>query len=225
VHHLSGAFETGSFTAVTGPNGAGKSTLLKCIAGLIRPQEGRVVMAGIGPRDVAYMPQADELPEDFPITLSQMVGMGCWRSAGNFKAIGKNLRQKTQEALKAVGLQDFGGRQLSTLSCGQHHRALFARALVQDARLLLLDEPFAAVDAETIEALLGIMQGWHREGRTIICVVHNLGRIRRHFPRCLLLAREGISWGETEATLTPQNLQRAKMFHEAWQPKAEPCQQ
>ncbi len=225
VHHMSGVFEPGSLTAVTGPNGAGKSTLLKGIAGILAPGEGRIVLQDVSMDDVAYLPQAADVQDDFPITVLQMVTTGFWKQAGGFGAIDGSLKSRAMEALAAVGLQGFANRQLGSLSAGQFQRALFARVLLQDARLILLDEPFTAIDAETTARLLEIVQRWHSEKRTIICVLHDLDQIRKYFPECLLMARECIAWCRAEEALKPDHLMSARFFREAWQPDSQICHQ
>ncbi len=224
VHHMDGVFEAGSLTAIAGPNGAGKSTLLKAIAGMLVPSEGRIVLE-CALRDIAYMPQAMEMEKDFPVSVLQMVCTGFWKQGGGFAAIDKAQKQAARNALATVGLSGFEHRQLGTLSAGQMQRALFARLLLQDAKLILLDEPFSAVDAETTEKLMEIIMRWHKEGRTIICVLHDLEHIRQHFPQCLLMARDCIGWGKSHDVLEKANLQRTRQFHEAWQETPEICQQ
>lgn len=224
VHHVSGCFDAGSFTAVTGPNGAGKSTLLKAIAGLIAPNEGRIVRDGISRCDIAYLPQTSTLRRDAPVDALQMVTGGFWSKAGIFRAISPDMRAREREALAAVGLRDFERRQVGGLSAGQFQRLRFARAMVQDASLILLDEPFAGVDTETSAKLMDILRRWHVQGRTVICVLHDFEAIRRHFPRCLLLARECIGWGASGQVLTPELLESARFFREAEDDAAPHCE-
>lgn len=225
VHHISGEFACGSLTAVTGPNGAGKSTLLKAIAGMMSPQEGRIILHGLDKKDIAYLPQITDIRSDFPISVAQMVASGLWNKGGGFAAIGAESRQRIRDALAAVGLDGFSNRELATLSLGQLQRALFARLIVQDAQLILLDEPFNTIDEDTTKKLLEIMRQWHQEGRTIICIIHDTEMIHRHFPHCLLIARECIAWNHTASTLSQDNLERSRHFREAWQPHSEICQQ
>jgi len=223
VHHLSGTFPAGSLTAVTGPNGAGKSTLLKAIAGIITPDEGRILVEGIASERIGYLPQASEMQRDFPLSVLHMVVTGYWHKSGGFGTITADMKEKAQAALGAVGLAGFEKRNLMSLSAGQFQRALFARLLVQDASLILLDEPFTAVDADTIEHLLEITANWHRQGRTVICVLHDFDQIRSHFPTCLLLARECVAWGDAHASLSTERLQQARFFRERWSQQPEIC--
>lgn len=225
VHHVSGEFAGGSLTAVTGPNGGGKSTLLLAMAGLIRPSEGRIILQGIGRKDIALLPQLSEIRMDFPINVLQMVSCGVWQQSGSMGSIEKASRTRAREALRMVGLEGFENRQLATLSAGQLQRALFARLILQDAKLLLLDEPFNGIDEETTQRLLHLIGHWHNEGRTIVCVVHDRAMIGQHFPRCLLIARECIAWGASADVLKEANLEKARHFHEAWQAHPEICHQ
>jgi zinc/manganese transport system ATP-binding protein len=133
-------------------------------------------------------------------------------------------RAAVSQALMAVGLGGFEKRPIDTLSGGQLQRTLFARVLLQDADLILLDEPFNAVDAKTVGDLIALIKRWHGEERTIMVVVHDLDLVRQNFPETLLLARQPIAWGETRETLKPENLLRARRFHEAWEENAPWCE-
>jgi zinc/manganese transport system ATP-binding protein len=225
VHHISGTFEEGSLTAVTGPNGAGKSTLLKGIAGLLPPDEGHIYIHGTKIERVAYLPQASEVERDFPLSVLHLVATGYWYKTGGWGAITADMQRRASEVLQDVGLHGFERRSLLSLSAGQFQRALFARLLVQDASLILLDEPFTAVDAETTNRLLEIIKRWHGEGRTVICVLHDFEQIRRHFPRCLLLARECLAWESSISALNSERLQQARFFHDHWGSQPEICKQ
>ncbi|MEN5082125.1 zinc ABC transporter ATP-binding protein AztA [Bosea sp. TWI1241] len=221
VHHLSGEIAEGSLTAVFGPNGAGKSTLLKGIVGTLRPLGGRIAL-GSGHR-LAYLPQSAELDRSFPIHVYDLVAMGLWNRAGLFGGIGRAARAGIEEAIAAVGLTGFESRAIGTLSGGQMQRALFARLLLQDADVILLDEPFTAIDARTTADLLALVQRWHGEKRTVVAVLHDIEMVRRVFPQTLLLAREVVAWGETGETLTPGNLLAARRMVEAFDDHAAPC--
>lgn len=215
VHHLSGAFEAGSMTAIVGPNGAGKTTLLRAIMGL-QSAEGSLAVEGARRGDLAYLPQQSELDRQFPLTVYDLVLMGHWPRAGAFRSITRPQRASACEALSAVGLEGLEDRPVGTLSAGQLQRAMFARVLVQDARVLLLDEPFNAIDMRTTANLLDIVVRWHRERRTVLCVLHDLELVRAHFPRTLLIACEPVAWGPTAEALTPANLLRARAMAERW---------
>lgn len=223
VHHLDGGVDTGTLLAVCGPNGAGKSTLMKAIAGAIRPLGGSIDLRGLQTREIAYLPQGAEVDRTFPICVYDLVAMGLWRSAGLFGGIGRAQRSRIEAALAAVGLEGFETRAIGTLSGGQLQRTLFARLLLQDARLILLDEPFTALDAKTITDLLALVRRWHAEKRTVLAVLHDFDLVRAHFPHTLLLARQPVAWGETQEVLRPDNLLKARRLGESWDESAAPC--
>jgi zinc/manganese transport system ATP-binding protein len=223
VHHLDGAVEAGSLTAIVGPNGAGKSTLFKGVVGVLKPLSGRIDRNGLDVRDIAYLPQIAEIDRSFPINVYDMVAMGLWRSAGLTGGIGRAARQKIETAIAAVGLTGFEERPIATLSGGQMQRTLFARLLLQDARLIVLDEPFTAVDAKTAADLFDLVQRWHREQRTILASLHDLELVKAKFPEALLLAREPVAWGATPQVLTAENLLKARRMCEAFDEHAGEC--
>jgi zinc/manganese transport system ATP-binding protein len=223
VHHLDGAVAGGALVAVVGPNGAGKSTLFKGIVGVLQPLAGRIDRGGIDPRDIAYLPQVADIDRSFPISVYDLVAMGLWRSKGLFGRIGARDRDTVETALAAVGLTGFEGRAIGTLSGGQMQRMLFARLLLQDARVIVLDEPFNAIDAKTCADLLALVQRWHSEQRTVLAALHDLDLVRANFPESLLLAREPVAWGHTDEVLTAENLLRARRMCEAFDEHAEAC--
>jgi zinc/manganese transport system ATP-binding protein len=223
VHHLTGTIAPGELLAIVGPNGAGKSTLLKGILDLLSPMTGTIDRGALQPRDIAYLPQATEIDRGFPISLFDMVAVGLWRNAGLFGAIGRRARAEVEHAIAAVGLTGFEERAIGTLSPGQLQRALFARLLLQDARLIVLDEPFNAVDAKTVGDLVDLMLRWHGEQRTVIAALHDLDLVRKTFPHTLLLAREPVAWGETANVLTAANLLAARQMCEAFDEHAAAC--
>ncbi len=195
---VSGCFPSGSMTAIVGANGAGKSTLVKGLAGVLKPLSGRVQRAE---GQVAWLPQAAELERDFPITVLDAVVMGAWRRVGAWRAVPTGQTQLAWQALARVGLQDCAGRRLQALSGGQLQRVLFARLLMQQAPVLVLDEPFAAVDASTTAALMQLLCACHAEGRTVIAVLHDEALVRAYFPHTLLLAGRVLAWGPTAQVL------------------------
>ncbi|WP_439817095.1 metal ABC transporter ATP-binding protein [Zavarzinia sp. CC-PAN008] len=223
VHHLDGVFADGSLTAIVGPNGAGKSTLLKCIAGLLPAAEGHVALPGLRPRQLAYLPQQAEIDRSFPVSVADTVMLGAWAQVGAFGSVSRALRARGAQALATVGLEGFGTRPIGSLSVGQFQRVLFARMLLQDAPVILLDEPFAALDQRTTTDLLALVERWHGERRTVIAVLHDLEMVRRHFPQTLLMARTPVAWGPTAEVLTPETLGRVRRMAEAWDDDAEPC--
>ena len=223
VHHLSGEIPAGALVAVVGPNGAGKSTLLKGLAGELRPIGGRIVLAELPPGGLAYMPQRGEIDHSFPISVFEVVAMGLWHEIGAFGGLSRSQRERVRAALAAVGMSGFESRPIGSLSGGQLQRARFARLMLQDAPLILLDEPFAAIDSRTVDDLVALILGWHAEGRTILTVVHDLEQVRRHFPTALLLSREPVAFGPTAQVLTPELLARARRLSEAFDEDAPEC--
>jgi zinc/manganese transport system ATP-binding protein len=223
VHHLDGAIETGALVAVVGPNGAGKSTLFKGIVGMLKPLAGGIERGDLRPQDIAYLPQAAEVDRSFPINVFDMVAMGLWRRSGLFGGIDRRGRAAAEQAIAAVGLTGFENRAIGTLSGGQTQRMLFARLLLQDARVIVLDEPFNAVDAKTSADLFDLVQRWHGEQRTVLTAMHDIDFVRSHFPETLLLAREPVAWGRTATVLTPENLLAARRMCEAFDVHAAEC--
>jgi zinc/manganese transport system ATP-binding protein len=223
VHHLNGEVATGALVAVIGPNGAGKSTLLRGLAGILKPLSGSIDLGGLDIRDIAYLPQTADIDRSFPISVFDFVGTGLWRSVGFFGGMGRAARDKIAQALAAVGLNGFENRSIGTLSGGQMQRMLFARVLLQDARLIVLDEPFNAIDAKTSADLLALVKRWHGEGRTVMAALHDMELVRNHFPETLLLARGPVAWGATADVLTAENLLVALRMCEAFDDSAAAC--
>jgi zinc/manganese transport system ATP-binding protein len=223
VHHLNGEVAHGALLAVIGPNGAGKSTLFRGLAGILKPLAGSIALGGLDNRDIAYLPQTADIDRSFPISVFDFVGTGLWRATGFLGGIGRPARDKIAQALAAVGLNGFENRPIGTLSGGQMQRMLFARVLLQDARLIVLDEPFNAIDAKTSADLLVLVQRWHREGRTVLAALHDMDLVRNHFPETLLLAREPVAWGLTAQVLTSENLAEARRMCEAFDDSAAAC--
>lgn len=223
VHHLDGEVATGALMAVVGPNGAGKSTLFKGIVGVLKPLAGDIARSGVDPRDIAYLPQIAEIDRSFPISVYDMVAMGLWRDAGLFGGIGRKQHERIHQAIAAVGLTGFEQRVIGTLSGGQIQRMLFARLLLQDARVIVLDEPFNAIDAKTCADLLDLVQRWHSEKRTVLAALHDIDLVKANFPETLLLAREKVAWGKTANVLTPENLLKARRMCEAFDDEAAAC--
>jgi zinc/manganese transport system ATP-binding protein len=221
VHHLDGEIPSGSLMAVVGPNGAGKSTLLKGIVGTLKPLDGHIRLDGSS--GIAYLPQAAEIDRSFPLSVYDLVAMGLWSRSGLFGGVARRERTRIEQALAAVGLIGFERRPISTLSGGQMQRALFARLLLQDASVILLDEPFTAIDAKTTADLLDLVRRWHDESRTVVAVLHDLDMVKRTFPQTLLIAREPVAWGETGEVLSAENLLKARRMVEAYDPHADVC--
>ncbi|MBY4638424.1 ABC transporter ATP-binding protein [Gluconacetobacter entanii] len=207
--HVSGTFASGSLTAIAGANGAGKSTLVRALLGEIPLRAGRIDYGGQHPRDFGYLPQARDIDRTFPLCVADLVLSGAWRVTGAFGAVSAGLRERAAHCLRHVRLSGMEERGIGDLSAGQFQRLLFARLLMQDARVIILDEPFTALDAPTTRDLLHLVDHWRDEGRTVIAVLHDLRQITQHFPNVVLLAQGTAHWGPTEAVLTPALLERA----------------
>jgi zinc/manganese transport system ATP-binding protein len=199
VEAVSGEFIPGSMTAVVGANGAGKSTLLAAIAGAA-PLAGGVVNC-VARERLAYLPQHAAIDRDYPISVRELITLGGWREFGAFRSPAAALRARVAAAAETVGLVNRLARSVDELSVGELQRALFARLIVQDATVILLDEPFAAVDAQTVSVLLSQVTQWHEEGSTLIVALHDLDLVRSHFPSTLVLARRCLAWGKTAVAL------------------------
>lgn len=205
---VSGQFKPGGLYAVVGPNGAGKTTFLNALVGQLSPAKGRIQrQAGIR---LAYLPQTHGLDLEFPITVYDYVAMGLWPQVGMWRPFSRKKHWRVRQALNQVGLLDFTKRTLSTLSGGQLQRVLFARIAVQQAHVIVLDEPFTGVDEPTTEQLIQLMMHWHQSGATVIVVLHQLEVVRALFPETVLLAGQVVGWGPTESVLTDENLHLAR---------------
>lgn len=222
LHHLHGQVPSGSLLAVVGPNGGGKSTLLKGILGQLKPLTGKVTCA-VPRQAIGYLPQQSRIDRSFPISVQETVAMGLWRHCGLFGRLPKAQRLRVTEALERVGLERLAEANLDALSGGQLQRALFARLWLQEAQLMLLDEPFSAIDNQTAEDLLDLLEEWQAQGKTVLAVIHDLEQVRRHFPQTLMLARECIAWDTTNRVLTQENLNRARTLHAGPDPDAAFC--
>jgi manganese/zinc/iron transport system ATP- binding protein len=200
----------GTLTAIVGPNGAGKSTLIKAMIGLMRPSAGRVLIYGQPyekqRRLVGYVPQRSSVDWDFPTDVLDLVTMGRYGALGWIRRPGENERKQALAALEQVGMEQFAGRQISQLSGGQQQRAFLARALVQQALVYLMDEPFQGVDATTERAIVNVLQDLKRAGRTVLVVHHDLDSVPAYFDHVLLLNVRAVASGPVEEVFTPANL-------------------
>lgn len=197
LQNVYGEFHAGSLTAVAGPNGSGKSTLLKSLAGVIRPSSGDIAFARGKKPPMAYLPQATHMQRDFPISVEEVVVTGYYPRLGERRSIRDKHRAEARKALREVGLDGYAGREIGGLSGGEFQRVLFARVIVQDAPVILLDEPFTAVDAETTARLIRLLLKWHKEQRTVICVLHDLLLIQKYFPDSMVLQGKCLGIGHT----------------------------
>jgi len=205
-------FPSGSLAAIVGPNGAGKSTLLKAVVGLLKTDSGHVLIDGQPASKsldrIAYVPQRDEVDWDFPITVREVVEMGRYRSTGWIRRLRKSDHEIVDEAIGRVGMQPFASRQIGELSGGQRQRVFIARALAQQSPVMLLDEPFAGVDARTESALLDLLTEFRNEGRTVVVVHHDIGTVRARFDWALLLNVRTIACGPVGESLSADMLKR-----------------
>ncbi len=202
----------GKLVGVVGPNGAGKSTLLKACLGLIPIASGDIRVYGFPYEErrdlVAYVPQRESVDWDFPVSVLDVVAMGTYRKLGWFRRVGASQRAAALEALDRVGLADLARRQISQLSGGQQQRVFLARALAQDARVYLMDEPFAAVDAATEEAIVTLLKELNEQGKTCIVVHHDLATVSQHFDWVVLLNMRIVAAGNVSDTFTQENLEK-----------------
>lgn len=202
----------GKLVGVVGPNGAGKSTLLKACLDLVPKASGEVAIYGKPYKDqrhlVGYVPQRESVDWDFPVSVLELVAMGTYRRLGWFRRVGWREKARAREALEQVGIAHLAGRQISQLSGGQQQRAFLARALAQDARVYFMDEPFAAVDASTEEAIVKILQRLNQDGKTCLVVHHDLATVSRYFDWVVLLNMRVVDSGPTGKVFTKENLEK-----------------
>ncbi|WP_052545530.1 metal ABC transporter ATP-binding protein [Candidatus Hepatobacter penaei] len=214
VSGLSLSVPRGSLVALVGPNGSGKSTLLDAIAQSQAPCEGAFHLS---PHEqCVYLPQLCRMKRDFPLLVRDVVGSGLWPQLPFWHGLRPPHHQAIMQALEAVGLTAYALTPIMNLSGGQFQRVLFARMMVQQGTLLLLDEPFTGVDEATISVLLALIQQWHKQGHTLIVAMHNLEHVKKLFPHTLLLARSFSQWGPTATTLTEANLAKAYQKSHEW---------
>ena len=210
-------FPPGVMCAIVGPNGAGKSTLIKAALGLVRPVAGHVRFLGrpIGQMrgQIGYVPQRHSVDWDFPTTARDVVEMGLYRDLGWLRRPGKAEHARALAALAEVGMQDYADRQISQLSGGQQQRVFIARALVQDAPILILDEPMAGVDASTEAIIIALLKKLRDAGRTVIVVHHDLTTVQSYFDWLVMLNVRIIAQGPVAQTYSAENLRAAYGRH------------
>ena len=204
--------EPGSLTAIIGPNGAGKSTLLKAILGLLPVASGAALFFGkelgkVRPR-VTYVPQRESVAWDYPVTVVDVVTMGLYRKIGWCLPILNSHRKQAMAALEKVDMVAFVDRQISELSGGQQQRVFLARALIQNADLFFMDEPFAGIDATTEKAIMGILKELRDAGKTVVCVHHDLTTVKDYFDSVLLLNLKRVAFGPVDEVFTMENLKK-----------------
>ena len=195
--------EVGSLMALVGPNGAGKSTLIKTILKFLKQITGTIK---INAKTLAYVPQRNSVDWDFPTTLFDVVEMGCYGRVGFFKRVSKEEKQKVLKAIEQVGMLEFKDRQISELSGGQQQRAFIARALLQEADIYLMDEPFQGVDSTTEKSIVEILKQLKAEGKTIIVVHHDLQTVPTYFESVALINKAVIVSGKVSEVFTQENI-------------------
>ena len=195
--------EIGSLMALVGPNGAGKSTLIKTILKFLKQITGEIKING---KSLAYVPQRNSVDWDFPTTLFDVVEMGCYGRVGLFKRVNKEEKQKVLKAIEQVGMLDFKDRQISELSGGQQQRTFIARALVQEADIYLMDEPFQGVDSTTEKSIVNILKKLKSEGKTLIIVHHDLQTVPTYFETVTFINKTVIASGKVEKVFTQENI-------------------
>ena len=197
---------------IVGPNGAGKSTLIKAILDLIPHTSGKVHVFGEVCRRqrhlIGYVPQRETVDWDYPISALELVAMGLYRKIGWLRPVGPAYRQRALDALAEVGMADLANRQISRLSGGQQQRIFLARALVQDAMVYFMDEPFSGVDAATEKAIIAILQRLREDGKTVFVVHHDLVTVKEYFDYLIMLNMRVVAAGPVEEVFTPENLRR-----------------
>jgi len=198
--------EAGSLMALVGPNGAGKSTLIKTILKFLKQITGEIKING---KTLAYVPQRNSVDWDFPTTLFDVVEMGCYGRVGLFKRVNKEEKQKVLKAIEQVGMLDFKDRQISELSGGQQQRAFIARALVQEADIYLMDEPFQGVDSTTEKSIVDILKKLKSEGKTLIVVHHDLQTVPTYFETVTFINKSVIASGKVKEVFTQKNIDMA----------------
>lgn len=212
---LSFDIHAGTTLAVLGANGAGKSTFVKMMLSLLNPLAGRVEWPDGKPREIGYLAQMSEFDRLFPIRVRDLAAMGAWGGFGMRRKLDEKARKRVAAALEEAGVLSIADQPIHTLSGGQLQRTLFARVILQDAPLIILDEPFAAVDQQTEAHLLSLIDRWRDEGRAVVLVVHDLSSVLDHCTHALLLGGGEASHGEVNEVLTRTNLVRQKYMSES----------
>ena len=196
--------EIGSLMALVGPNGAGKSTLIKTILKFLKQITGEIKING---KNLAYVPQRNSVDWDFPTTLFDVVEMGCYGRVGLFKRVNKEEKAKVLKAIEQVGMLEFKDRQISELSGGQQQRAFIARALVQEADIYLMDEPFQGVDSTTEKSIVDILKKLKSDGKTLLVVHHDLQTVPTYFESVTFINKTVIASGKVKEAFTQENIE------------------
>ncbi len=203
---LSMEVRQGENLAILGTNGSGKSTFVKMLLGLIKPLSGKLNWLNGTPSEIGYLAQMTEFDQRFPIRVRDLAAMGSWKGFGLFGRLDTKTKDRIDASMDATGVLDLADRSLHTLSGGQLQRALFARVIMQDAPIIILDEPFAAIDQSTEAHLLSLIDHWREEGRAVVLVIHDLSSVLDHCSHALLLGNGQAKYGTVEAIITPEHL-------------------
>ncbi|KAA9002567.1 ABC transporter ATP-binding protein [Affinibrenneria salicis] len=212
---FSGHFASGSMTAVVGANGCGKSTLLKTLAGLLPPLSGRCYVDHAGESTPGYLPQLSEFDRQFPLSVQDLVLMGCFVHSGMLGRISADWRRHADDALETTGMRHCARRPIGELSGGQLQRVLFARLLVMQSPVLLLDEPFTGIDQQTTAVLLEVITRLNRQGRTILAVLHDIHMVQQYFPQVLHLHADGPRLERGKNLADAPSPEPSELFHDA----------
>lgn len=216
LDNICAEIKQGELVAIVGANGAGKSTFLKAIMGQLKPSAGSIKLGLLTPKNIAYLPQSHKIDRQFPITVKDFISAGSWKRIGFWQRFSLIENELLKQVLNKVNLQGFEDRQINALSGGQFQRMLFARMLMQDADVLLLDEPFAAIDTQTTMDLMQVINDCQQQGKTIITVIHDLSLVSQFFPTVMLLANKLIAYGNVNDVMTGDNLSNAGYQHLAY---------
>ncbi len=204
-----GSIKPGSLTAVIGPNGGGKTTFVRAIMGQVPIKSGYIKFQDGKKLIPAYLPQKSSLDATFPMTLREVIGMGLCSQIGAFRAFSSEAHKKIAQVIQDAGLTGLEKRFAADLSGGQFQRMLFARLMLQEKPIIILDEPFVGIDSKTRKKLVQLILKWHTQGKTIIVVLHELNLVRQYFPDVVLVGRKIVGWGKTDQVLTHENMELA----------------
>lgn len=207
IHHIHAHINKGDFVALVGPNGSGKSTLIKSLTNEIKPLEGYLLN---NCKSYSYIPQINLINRNFPIKVKDYVSFGLYKNKGLFKFLTKEDKKNIKDSLKLVRMENYENSYIDTLSGGQFQRIIFSRVYLENSELIILDEPFSAIDMSTTNMLMKILKNWNKiENKTILIVMHDLNLINDYIDKTMILAREIIAYGNTKEVLNEKNIKEA----------------
>ena len=216
LNHVSLSVPKGVMAAILGPNGAGKTTLLKSLTGLLKPVSGTVAFGALR-KQIGYVPQSSSVDRDFPVTALDVVLMGCYGRLGLMRRPGKKESRRAPEILNSVGMREYADRQIGALSGGQRQRVFLARALMQEAEIYLMDEPFRGVDQATEAVMISLLKQRREEGKTILIVHHDLKTVTEYFDWVILINRGIIASGPVHEVYTRERIAAAFQALPVWE--------